>query len=240
MSVFGEELRDVRMDKGLSGKGMAGLLGMVVSTYSQIETGRIRSNSKYIAHLVSHDIFTVNDRNRLMRALGKMQKEDKENKECETSVFGKALKDLRHNKMYTQQQFAEKLGVKATSYYTVEAGSVRSGSSVLAKIIGSPFLTEKERKYLSKALQTMIEEDVGRKKVVGKGKRRNRVAEKTKEKPTGYRIKDNPEFYERLHALEGRHGKKSLTGIHANDPELQELRMLAGGPRVMRGDEGMI
>lgn len=229
MSVFGEELRDVRMNKGLSGKGMAGLLGMVVSTYSQIETGRIRSNSKYIAHLVSHEIFTVNDRNRLVRALGKMQKEDKENKECETSVFGKVLKDLRYHKMYTQQQFAEKLGVKAASYYTVESGFVRSGSSVPAKIIGSPFLTKKERKYLSKALQTMIEEDAGRKKVMGKGERTPRVVEK----PTGYRIKDNPEFYERLHALEGRHGKKSLTGIHANDPELQELRMLAGGPRVM-------
>lgn len=70
-------------------------------------------------------------------------------------------------------------------------------------------------------------------RLVAKGEKslaRRRIVSYSNDK---HRISNMPDFYEKLHELEGAGINKTLKGIDNNDPRLQEIRMSIGGNKWM-------
>lgn len=58
MSVFGEELKKIRVSRILKISRFASLLNVDLSTYSDIERGNVRSRSKIARSLLRNPLFT--------------------------------------------------------------------------------------------------------------------------------------------------------------------------------------
>lgn len=119
----------------------------------------------------------------------------------------KLLRKRREELGLTQQQAADYIGMKKSTYGNYEEKYISRSTKNAQKIIKSGFLG------------TVEESEV-----------RRQLEEEARRERSKHRITHIPDFYERLNAL---CDEKGAINVSKNDPRMQELRMAVGGSKVM-------
>ena len=137
MEKFHEKLKKLRKEKGLTQQEVADFFGINQPVYQKWEGGNRKPNYENLSMLVC--IFDVSI-DFLLSEYSEISKErylkfKKEKKEEEKQqVFSVRLKELRLQHGFSQEELAEKIGIKRNSYSDWENGKCKPNYEKLEKI----------------------------------------------------------------------------------------------------------
>ena len=137
MEKFHEKLKKLRKEKGLTQQEVADFFGMNQPVYQKWEGGNRKPNYENLSMLacifdVSID-FLLSEYSEISKERYlKFKKEKKE--EEKQQVFSVRLKELRLQHGFSQEELAEKIGIKRNSYSDWENGKCKPNYEKLEKI----------------------------------------------------------------------------------------------------------
>lgn len=212
--TFGEELKKIRLKRNRTKKFMALQLNVSTTSYYNIENDNLSTKSKVFHSILGNDYLSKEEQLILSEEYQKKvdreqsEEDDKRQKEAdELKTQGRDLKRL--GRMITEKRRRYKLTVR-------EAAKIAGVSQTHF----SNHENNKVKKW-SGGSQKILDRFLLKELEVKEEMNRNE----------DFLIKNIPDFYERLADLEGEDG--SLRGVDKNRPDLQELRMMVGGRKVM-------
>lgn len=147
------------------------------------------------------------------------------------NIFGDTLKQIRKESNLSLASMARKLHEKKEHYEGVEKGTLGIKTRIAQRICKNEqgWFTDREHKQLRESYAKKEQADIEHFEMLRERKKTRKHARKH----DSFRISNIPDFYERLRELEDSSPKKTLQHIDKNDPRLQALRILAGGPKEM-------
>lgn len=137
MEKFHEKLKKLRKEKGLTQQEVADFFGINQPVYQKWEGGNRKPNYENLSMLacifdVSID-FLLSEYSEISKERYlKFKKEKKE--EEKQQVFSVRLKELRLQHGFSQEELAEKIGIKRNSYSDWENGKCKPNYEKLEKI----------------------------------------------------------------------------------------------------------
>ena len=137
MEKFHEKLKKLRKEKGLTQQEVADFFGINQPVYQKWEGGNRKPNYENLSMLacifdVSID-FLLSEYSEISKERYlKFKKEKKE--EEKQQVFSVRLKELRLQHGFSQEELAEKIGIKQNSYSDWEHGKCKPNYEKLEKI----------------------------------------------------------------------------------------------------------
>ena len=132
MEKFHEKLKVLRKKKGLTQKSLCNMLNISQGTYAMWENGRREPNFEKLSMLSC--IFDVSIDFLLSEYL-EISKESYLNlKEEKNNLFSVRLKELRLQHGFSQEELAEKIGIKQNSYSDWENGKCKPNYKKIEKI----------------------------------------------------------------------------------------------------------
>lgn len=132
MEKFHEKLKVLRKEKGLTQKSLSNMLNISQGAYAQWENGKREPNFEKLSMLacifdVSID-FLLSENLEISKETYLKLKEEKKN------LFSVRLKELRLQHGFSQEELAEKIGIKRNSYSDWENGKCKPNYEKLEKI----------------------------------------------------------------------------------------------------------
>lgn len=132
MEKFHEKLKVLRKEKGLTQKSLSNMLNISQGAYAQWENGKREPNFEKLSMLacifdVSID-FLLSENLEISKETYLKLKEEKKN------LFSVRLKELRLQHGFSQEELAEKIGIKQNSYSDWENGKCKPNYEKLEKI----------------------------------------------------------------------------------------------------------
>ena len=223
--TFGKELKKIRLKHNRTQKFMALQFDMSATSYYQIENDNLSARSKLLHSILDNDY--LSEEEQLILSEKYQEKVDEEwpeedgkrtvretkakQEEADELSFGKSPgRDLKKlGRLITEKRRRYKLNVR-------EAAKI-------AGVSQAHFTKHENNKVKNwsegsqKILDRFLLKELEVKEVINRNE--------------DFLIKNIPDFYERLADLEGEDG--SLSGVDKNHSDLQELRMMVGGRKVM-------
>ena len=132
MEKFHEKLKVLRKEKGLTQKSLSNMLNISQGAYARWENGKREPNFEKLSMLacifdVSID-FLLSENLEISKETYLKLKEEKKN------LFSVRLKELRLQHGFSQEELAEKNGIKLNSYSDWENGKCKPNYEKLEKI----------------------------------------------------------------------------------------------------------
>ena len=132
MEKFHEKLKVLRKEKGLTQKSLSNMLNISQGAYVKWENGKREPNFEKLSMLacifdVSID-FLLSENLEISKETYLKLKEEKKN------LFSVRLKELRLQHGFSQEELAEKIGIKRNSYSDWENGKCKPNYEKLEKI----------------------------------------------------------------------------------------------------------
>ena len=132
MEKFHEKLKVLRKEKGLTQKNLSNMLNISQGAYAHWEYGKREPNFEKLSMLacifdVSID-FLLSENLEISKETYLKLKEEKKN------LFSVRLKELRLQHGFSQEELAEKIGIKRNSYSDWENGKCKPNYEKLEKI----------------------------------------------------------------------------------------------------------
>ena len=132
MEKFYEKLKVLRKEKGLTQKNLSNMLNISQGAYAHWEYGKREPNFEKLSMLacifdVSID-FLLSENLEISKETYLKLKEEKKN------LFSVRLKELRLQHGFSQEELAEKIGIKQNSYSDWENGKCKPNYEKLEKL----------------------------------------------------------------------------------------------------------
>jgi len=132
MEKFHEKLKVLRKEKGLTQKSLSNMLNISQGAYAQWENGKREPNFEKLSLLAC--IFDVSIDFLLSEYLEMSKETYLKLKEEKKNLFSVRLKELRLQHGFSQEELAEKIGIKRNSYSDWENGKCKPNYEKLEKI----------------------------------------------------------------------------------------------------------
>ena len=132
MEKFYEKLKVLRKEKGLTQKSLSNILNITQGAYAQWENGKREPNFEKLSMLAC--IFDVSIDFLLSEYLEISKETYLKLKEEKKNLFSVRLKELRLQHGFSQEELAEKIGIKRNSYSDWENGKCKPNYEKLEKI----------------------------------------------------------------------------------------------------------
>ena len=132
MEKFHEKLKVLRKKKGLTQKSLSNILNISQSAYARWEQGMREPNFEKLSMLAC--IFDVSIDYLLSENLEISKESYLKLKEEKNNLFSVRLKELRLQHGFSQEELAEKIGIKRNSYSDWENGKCKPNYEKLEKI----------------------------------------------------------------------------------------------------------
>ena len=132
MEKFYEKLKVLRKEKGLTQKSLSNILNITQGAYAQWENGKREPNFEKLSMLAC--IFDVSIDFLLSEYLEISKETYLKLKEEKKNLFSVRLKELRLQHGFSQEELAEKIGIKQNSYSDWENGKCKPNYEKLEKI----------------------------------------------------------------------------------------------------------
>ena len=132
MEKFHEKLKVLRKEKGLTQKSLSNMLNISQGAYAQWEKGKREPNFEKLSMLAC--IFDVSIDFLLSEYLEISKETYLKLKEERKNLFSVRLKELRLQHGFSQEELAEKIGIKQNSYSDWENGKCKPNYEKLEKI----------------------------------------------------------------------------------------------------------
>lgn len=132
MEKFHEKLKVLRKKKGLTQKSLSNMLNISQGAYAQWENGKREPNFEKLSMLAC--IFDVSIDFLLSKNLEISKETYLKLKEEKKNLFSVRLKELRLQHGFSQEELAEKIGIKRNSYSDWENGKCKPNYEKLEKI----------------------------------------------------------------------------------------------------------
>ena len=132
MEKFHEKLKVLRKKKGLTQKSHSNILNISQSAYAHWEQGMREPNFEKLSMLAC--IFDVSIDYLLSENLEISKESYLKLKEEKKNLFSARLKELRLQHGFSQEELAEKIGIKRNSYSDWENGKCKPNYEKLEKI----------------------------------------------------------------------------------------------------------
>jgi putative phage repressor len=132
MEKFHEKLKVLRKEKGYTQEQMSKLLDIGQSAYAKWENGKREPNFEKLSMLAC--IFDVSIDFLLSKNLEISKETYLKLKEEKKNLFSVRLKELRLQHGFSQEELAEKIGIKRNSYSDWENGKCKPNYEKLEKI----------------------------------------------------------------------------------------------------------
>ena len=132
MEKFHEKLKVLRKEKGLTQKSLSNMLNISQGAYAQWENGKREPNFEKLSMLAC--IFDVSIDFLLSKNLEISKETYLKLKEEKKNLFSVRLKELRLQHGFSQEELAEKIGIKRNSYSDWENGKCKPNYEKLEKI----------------------------------------------------------------------------------------------------------
>ena len=132
MEKFHEKLKVLRKKKGLTQKSLSNILNISQSAYARWEQGMREPNFEKLSMLAC--IFDVSIDYLLSENLEISKESYLKLKEEKNNLFSVRLKELRLQHGFSQEELAEKIGIKQNSYSDWEHGKSKPNYEKLEKI----------------------------------------------------------------------------------------------------------
>lgn len=133
MEKFHEKLKVLRKEKGLTQKSLSNMLNISQGAYAQWENGNREPNLEKLSMLAC--IFDVSIDFLLSENLEVSKERYLKLKEERKNLFSERLKELRLQHGFSQEELAEKIGIKRNSYSDWENGKCKPNYEKLEKIV---------------------------------------------------------------------------------------------------------
>lgn len=132
MEKFHEKLKVLRKEKGLTQKSLSNMLNISQGAYAQWENGKREPNFEKLSMLAC--IFDVSIDFLLSKNLEISKETYLKLKEEKKNLFSVRLKELRLQHGFSQEELAEKIGIKRNSYSDWENGKCKPNYEKIEKI----------------------------------------------------------------------------------------------------------
>ena len=132
MEKFHKKLKVLRKEKGLTQKSLSNMLNISQGAYAQWENGKREPNFEKLSMLAC--IFDVSIDFLLSEYLEISKETYLKLKEERKNLFSVRLKELRLQHGFSQEELAEKIGIKRNSYSDWENGKCKPNYEKLEKI----------------------------------------------------------------------------------------------------------
>ena len=132
MEKFHEKLKVLRKEKGLTQKSLSNMLNISQGAYAKWENGKREPNFEKLSMLAC--IFDVSIDFLLSEYLEISKETYLKLKEERKNLFSVRLKELRLQHGFSQEELAEKIGIKQNSYSDWENGKCKPNYEKLEKI----------------------------------------------------------------------------------------------------------
>lgn len=132
MEKFHEKLKVLRKKQGLTQKSLSNMLNISQSAYANWENGKREPNFEKLSMLAC--IFDVSIDYLLSENLEISKESYLKLKEEKKNLFSVRLKELRLQHGFSQEELAEKIGIKQNSYSDWENGKCKPNYEKLEKI----------------------------------------------------------------------------------------------------------
>lgn len=132
MEKFHEKLKVLRKEKGLTQKSLSNMLNISQGAYARWENGKREPNFEKLSMLAC--IFDVSIDFLLSKNLEISKETYLKLKEEKKNLFSVRLKELRLQHGFSQEELAEKIGIKRNSYSDWENGKCKPNYEKLEKI----------------------------------------------------------------------------------------------------------
>ena len=132
MEKFHEKLKVLRKEKGLTQKSLSNMLNISQGAYAKWENGKREPNFEKLSMLAC--IFDVSIDFLLSKNLEISKETYLKLKEEKKNLFSVRLKELRLQHGFSQEELAEKIGIKRNSYSDWENGKCKPNYEKLEKI----------------------------------------------------------------------------------------------------------
>lgn len=132
MEKFHEKLKVLRKEKGLTQKSLSNMLNISKGAYAQWENGKREPNFEKLSMLAC--IFDVSIDFLLSKNLEISKETYLKLKEEKKNLFSVRLKELRLQHGFSQEELAEKIGIKRNSYSDWENCKCKPNYEKLEKI----------------------------------------------------------------------------------------------------------
>lgn len=132
MEKFHEKLKVLRKKQGLTQKSLSNMLNISQSAYAHWEQGMREPNFEKLSMLAC--IFDVSIDYLLSENLEISKESYLKLKEEKKNLFSARLKELRLQHGFSQEELAEKIGIKRNSYSDWENGKCKPNYEKLEKI----------------------------------------------------------------------------------------------------------
>lgn len=132
MEKFHEKLKVLRKEKGLTQKNLSNMLNISQGAYANWENGKREPNFEKLSMLAC--IFDVSIDILLSKNLEISKETYLKLKEEKKNLFSVRLKELRLQHGFSQEELAEKIGIKRNSYSDWENGKCKPNYEKLEKI----------------------------------------------------------------------------------------------------------
>lgn len=132
MEKFHEKLKVLRKEKRLTQKSLSNMLNISQGAYAQWENGKREPNFEKLSLLAC--IFDVSIDFLLSEYLEMSKETYLKLKEEKKNLFSVRLKELRLQHGFSQEELAEKIGIKRNSYSDWENGKCKPNYEKLEKI----------------------------------------------------------------------------------------------------------
>ena len=132
MEKIHEKLKVLRKEKGLTQKSLSNMLNISQGAYAQWENGKREPNFEKLSMLAC--IFDVSIDFLLSKNLEISKETYLKLKEEKKNLFSVRLKELRLQHGFSQEELAEKIGIKRNSYSDWENGKCKPNYEKLEKI----------------------------------------------------------------------------------------------------------
>ena len=132
MEKFHEKLKVLRKKKGFTQKSLSNMLNISQGAYAQWENGKREPNFEKLSMLAC--IFDVSIDFLLSEYLEISKETYLKLKEEKNNLFSVRLKELRLQHGFSQEELAEKIGIKRNSYSDWENGKCKPNYEKLEKI----------------------------------------------------------------------------------------------------------
>ena len=132
MEKFHEKLKVLRKKQGLTQKSLSNMLNISQSAYANWENGKREPNFEKLSMLAC--IFDVSIDYLLSENLEISKESYLKLKEEKKNLFSVRLKELRLQHGFSQEELAEKIGIKRNTYSDWENGKCKPNYEKLEKI----------------------------------------------------------------------------------------------------------
>ena len=132
MEKFHKKLKVLRKEKGLTQKSLSNMLNISQGAYAKWENGKREPNFEKLSMLAC--IFDVSIDFLLSEYLEISKETYLKLKEERKNLFSVRLKELRLQHGFSQEELAEKIGIKRNSYSDWENGKCKPNYEKLEKI----------------------------------------------------------------------------------------------------------